>query len=95
MTSAFIHSALCRNRSGPDGSPTGFSCQHTMALSRIVCPHMSIIDNTASVQTFIKAGSFTTDGSTNALANHKEGRHRSEVSATRERFGGRGRICFT
>ncbi len=86
----FNNYKLCR-----DGVPTTYGKAVADAFKAERLPHTSIIHNTASVQNLIKAGSFTTDGWTNALANHKEGRHRSEVSATRERFGGRGGICFT
>ena len=58
-------------------------------------PHTSIIDNTGSVQIFVKSGSFTTQEWSTALTTHKEGKRRAERSARRERSGGRGRICFT
>jgi len=58
-------------------------------------PHTSIIDNTGSVQIFVKSGSFATDEWTTALATHKEGKRRSQRSARYERIGGGGRICFT
>ena len=58
-------------------------------------PHTSIIDNTGSVQIFVKLGSFTAEEWTTALATHKEGKRRSERTAARERSSRRGRICFT
>ena len=74
-------------------TPYGKSVAEAFKATRL--PHTSIIDNTASVQIFVKAGSFSSEEWTAILTTHKEGKRRSEVSATRERFERRGRICFT